>query len=267
VKTQGEFLKQFLLMENVQRYAQHSKLPLWMHLVYFPLVAIGLSFPWFPLSLGAFGEIPNLTKDQREWHKILRVWALLPIFVFYFSQTKNPQYVLLSIPAFTTLAAVWSTNPILVNERKIRIFWLITMLFAALLLFLLQPLINSNPDWHRNLTGNEPVVFGWGLLAIGFLLLAIATFIALPRRLFNLLTVMAVLGIHLLALTTFIPKLGHYRQEPLKHFAQMASLSLGSKDLIVVYRRDPSSVVFYSNRRVLRIDDPKQLNELRRSNF
>lgn len=138
------------------------------------------------------------------------------------------------------------------------------MIFAALFFFLLQPLLNLNPEWRMRLAGNETVELGWGVFVMGVLTSAAAIFVALPRRLFATSAILTMLGLHALALNTFIPRLGYYRQEPLKHFAQMAASQLGSRDLLVVYRRDLSSVVFYSNRRVLRVDAPQRLSELMR---
>lgn len=263
VRTQGEFLRHFLFVENVQRYAQSGKLPLWLHAVYFPIVAFALSFPWSSLSIWAFRKLPDLTESQQRWHSLLKVWAILPVLAFTFSRTKNPQYVLLSVPALTTLAAMWLTasSP---DERRARISWGATMVVAALLLFLTQPMLNLNPDWRMRLAGLEPVVLGWSIFAMGLVVLAMVTLIALPRRLFLVLSVASMLGLHALALGAFIPRLGYYRQEPLKHFAQTAASQMRSRGLIVVYRRDLSSVVFYSNRRVLRIDDPKRLSKLMR---
>ncbi|MCS7263557.1 MAG: glycosyltransferase family 39 protein [Armatimonadetes bacterium] len=267
VKTQGEFLKQFLFVENVQRYTQSGKLPLWMHVVYFPLVAFGLGFPWSSIGIWALVKIPELTENQKRWHTLLRIWTILPVLIFTFSQTKNPQYVLLSIPALTTLAAIWLASSSPINERLAHFSWSVTVLMAASLLFLTQPLLNSIPDWRIRLAGYEPVIFGWSIFAMGLLVLVMVTFIALPKRLFSVLAVTAMLGVHALAFETFIPRLGHYRQEPLKHFAQMAASQLSSKDLLAVCCRDLSSVVFYSNRRVLKVNDLKQLKELMRRNY
>ncbi len=266
IRTNGEFLRQFLFVENVQRYAQSGKLPLWMHMVYFPLVAFGLGFPWSLLGIGAFGKVPNLTDSQRQWHTLLRVWAILPLLIFTFSRTKNPQYVLLSIPALTTLAAIWCTVSDPTTKRWVRVSWSVTTAFAAFLLFLTPTLLNLNPEWRMRLTGHETVMFGWSIFAMGLLALAMVTFMALPNNLFRVLTVAAMLGLHALALDTFIPQLGRYRQEPLKHFSQMAAYQMGSRDLLVVYRRDLSSIVFYSNRRVIRVDDIKKLKELMHRN-
>ncbi|MFN3422250.1 MAG: ArnT family glycosyltransferase, partial [Armatimonadota bacterium] len=266
MRTNGEFLRKFLFVENVQRYAQSGKLPLWMHVVYFPLIAFGLGFPWSSLGIGALGKVPNLTDSQRQWHTLLRVWSILPVLIFTFSRTKNPQYVLLSIPALTTLAAIWCTVSDPTTKRWVRVSWSATTAFAAFLLFLTPTLLNLNPEWRMRLAGYETVMFGWSTFAMGLLALTIITFIVLPNNLFRVLTVTAMLGLHALALDTFIPQLGRYRQEPLKHFAQMAATKMGSKDLLIVYRRDLSSVVFYSNRRVIRVDDIKKLSELMHRN-
>ena len=83
-------------------------------------------------------------------------------------------------------------------------------------------------------------------------------------RHFFLINTALMMAVHAIALGAFVPQLGYYRQEPLKHFAEAASSQLGRDDLLVVYRRDLSSVVFYSNRQVLRVDDPSHLIRLLR---
>lgn len=261
MRTNGEFLRQFLFVENVQRYAQSGKLPLWAHAVYFPLTAFVLGFPWSSLGVWALGKVRGLLGKQRDWLTLFRVWAILPVLVFTFSKTKNPQYVLLSVPALTALAAIWLavSSP---DERRSRISWGVAAVIASTLLFLLQPALNLNPAWRMRLAGHEPVVLGWSVFAMGSLALAMAVFALLPRRLFVPLSVAAMLGLHLIALSAFVPRLGYYRQEPLKHFAQMAATQMKRGDLLVVFQRDLSSVVFYSNLKVKRVDDSGQLLKL-----
>jgi hypothetical protein len=97
-------------------------------------------------------------------------------------------------------------------------------------------------------------------------LLALLKIRAFSLRHFFPISVASMLAIHAVALGAFVPKVGYYRQEPLKHFAETASSQLKRDDLLVVYRRDLSSAVFYSNRRVLRVDDPSHLIRLLRQN-
>jgi 4-amino-4-deoxy-L-arabinose transferase-like glycosyltransferase len=283
IRTNGEFLRQFLLVENVSRYAQGTKLPLWVHLVYFPTTAFVLAFPWSAFGVWMFGSLSGLTNEQRQWLTLLRVWVVLPVLVFTFSQTKNPQYVLLSVPAITSLGALFLTLPIhseasrelwLRKRRFALLTWLSLTLIATVIIIASQPLINSIPNWRIRLAGNGVVDFGWSRWALlGFTsvmciggLLALLKLRTFSFRHFFLISVAAMLAIHIVTLGAFVPKVGYYRQEPLKHFAEAASSQLGRDDLLVVYRRDLSSVVFYSNRRVLRVDDPIRLIRLLRQN-
>ncbi len=279
IRTNGEFLRQFLLVENVSRYAQGTKLPLWVHLVYFPATAFVLAFPWSAFGVWMFSSLSELTDEQKQWLTLLRVWAVLPVLVFSFSQTKNPQYVLLSVPALTALGALFLTLPICskanhelwLRRRQLALLtWFSLTLIATVLIISSQTLINSVPNWRIRLAGNGVVDFGWSswvlsgftsVMCIGGLsaLLKLRTFQF--RHLF-LISVAAMLAIHIVTLGTFVPKVGYYRQEPLKHFAESASSQLKGDDLLVVYRHDLSSVVFYSNRRVLRFDDPIRLTRL-----
>ncbi|MFA0783152.1 ArnT family glycosyltransferase, partial [Fervidibacter sacchari] len=281
IRTNGEFLRQFLLVENVSRYAQGAKLPFWVHLVYFPATAFVLAFPWSAFGVWMFGPLSGLTNEQKQWLTLLKVWAILPVLIFSLSQTKNPQYVLLAIPALTSLGALLLTLPIpseasgglwLRRKRFALMTWFSLTLVASALIVSSQPLINSVPNWRVRLAGNGFVDFGWSRWAMsGFVLvMCIAGLLALLKtrafslRHFFLISVASMLAIHAVALEAFVPKVGYYRQEPLKHFAETASSQLKRDDLLVVYRRDLSSVVFYSNRQVLRVDDPSHLIRLLR---
>lgn len=283
IRTNGEFLRQFLLVENVSRYAQGAKLPLWVHLAYFPATAFVLAFPWSAFGIWMLSSLSGLTDEQKQWLTLLKVWAILPVLVFSFSQTKNPQYVLLAVPALTSLGALLLKLPIpseasrelwLLKRRFALLTWFSLTLVAAALIISSQPLINSVPNWRVRLAGDGFVDFGWSRWAVsGFVLvMCIAGLSALLKiRAFSLrhffpISVASMLAIHAVALGAFVPKVGYYRQEPLKHFAETASSQLKRDDLLVVYRRDLSSVVFYSNRRVLRVDDPSHLIRLLRQN-
>ncbi|MFA0743872.1 MAG: hypothetical protein LASZOEIN_000655 [Candidatus Fervidibacter sp.] len=283
IRTNGEFLRQFLLVENVSRYAQGSKLPLWVHLAYFPVTAFVLAFPWSAFSIWMLSPLSGLTDEQKQWLTLLKVWAILPVLVFSFSQTKNPQYVLLAVPALTSLGALLLTLPIpseasrelwLLKRRFALLTWFSLTLITAALIISFQPLINSVPNWRVRLAGDGFVDFGWSRWAMsGFVLvMCIAGLLALLKiRAFSLrhffpISVASMLAIHAVTLWAFVPKVGYYRQEPLKHFAETASSQLKRDDLLVVYRRDLSSVVFYSNRRVLRVDAPSHLIRLLRQN-
>ena len=283
VRTNGEFLRHFLTVENISRYAQGTKLPLWVHLFYFPVTAVALAFPWSAFGIWGMGSLSVLTSEQRQWMTLLKVWVLLPILIFTFSRTKNPQYVLLSIPSLTSLGALMimpissAENRDFIRKKQFALLtWLSLTLIFAEFIFLTQPLINFVPDWRLRLAGDGFVDFGWSRFALtGFTLVMFAAGLIAFRRAirypfslrhFFLFNAMVMLVVHAIALSAFVPRIGFYRQEPLKHFAEVSSSQLKQGDLLVVYRRDLSSVVFYSNLRVLRVDDPSHLIQLLRQN-
>jgi len=283
IRTNGEFLRQFLLVENISRYTQGTKLPLWVHLFYFPVTTIALAFPWSAFGIWGMGSLSVLTREQRQWMTLLKVWVLLPILIFTFSRTKNPQYVLLSIPPLTSLGALMiilissvESHDFFRKKRFALLTWLFLTLIFAEFIFLTQPLINLVPNWRVRLAGDSFVDFGWSrfaliglalaMFAIGLMAFRRATRYPFSLRHFFLFNAIAMLVVHTIALSAFVPRIGFYRQEPLKHFAEAASSQLGRDDLLVVYRRDLSSVVFYSNRRVLRVDNPNHLAQLLQQN-
>jgi len=264
LRTGGEFFRQFLLVENIQRYAEGGKLPLWVHLIYFPLTAFLLAFPWSAWSIWGLGRMRRLTEWQQRWHILWQGWALVPIALFTFSRTKNPQYVLLSTPALVALATIWFVHANERRERWGRRSWLVGALVAAVLFLSLPFVLNTVPDWRMRLGGWERVDWGWSVWVMAGIWGISAVSAFLPRSAFWIVGVGALLAFHAWAFGAFALRLADYRQEPLKHFAQMAARQLAPHDLLVVYRRDLPSVVFYSHRRVLRIDDPKRLETLLR---
>src|SRR6202453_1697749 len=113
------FFHEFFLNQNLQRFAtdryQHRQ-PLWY---YFAVVPLAL-MPWTVISARAF--IDGIQTSVAEWRlrhsrvgkplpkragdafpEFLVLWALIPVVVFSFSQSKLPGYILPSIPPITIL--------------------------------------------------------------------------------------------------------------------------------------------------------------------
>lgn len=262
LRTEGEFLRQFLLTENIRRYAEGTNLPFIAHIAYYPFVLLFLAFPWS--ALGLWMLPPPRTEDtlQARWRILLSVWVLVPVAIFTFSRTKNPQYVLLSVPAMAALAGLWVTQASLKQERWGRRFW-VGLSFVGVAFTVAIPFaLNAVPTWHERWTMGEPISLGWGIWLMALLLMLLPFTALLPRRTMWIISAALMLVFHAIGMTALVPAISAYRQEPLKHFAQEAVKRLSSKDLLIVYRRDLSSVVFYSNRKVLRIDDALKIARL-----
>jgi hypothetical protein len=160
------------------------------------------------------------------------------------------------------LTTEWIATASPSQERCGKNFWSVTMMLLALSLMLAPFLLNSVADWRMRLAGGEPVQLGWGIWGMAMLALLSMSLVSLPRHQF-VVAVSALFCLwHAIAFSSLVPSVGAYRQLPLKHFAQQSARQLRGGDLLVVYRRDLSSVVFYSHRKVMRVDDRRQLADL-----
>lgn len=263
IRTEGEFLRQFLLTENFARYLRGQSLPLLLHAANYPAVLWGLVFPWSALGVWMLLlRRQSRANGQSDWRFLLSVWAFLPVLFFSFSRIKNPQYVLLSAPALAALAGLWF---VCANERQRR--WgrwafVLSAIAATLLIVSVPFALNAVQSWHDRLTFGEPVELGFGIWLVA-LASALLPFVALlSHRSMLIAGVALMIAFNTIGLFSLVPAVSAYRQEPLKHFAKEAAKQLCLDDLLIVYKRDLSSVVFYSERRVLRIDDPRKIAQL-----
>jgi len=103
-----EFLHDFLLLHNVERYFtpvfQHVQ-PFWFFL---PILLIAV-FPWTPLLI-ALGSDAWSSYRRRDWKSspafLFACWIVFPVVFFSFSKSKLPGYILPAVPALILLLAV-----------------------------------------------------------------------------------------------------------------------------------------------------------------
>ena len=286
--THGEFLRIFFLRENVQRSASggHPQ-PFW----YFIPVLFLFFFPWSAFvpqawlhalrSVRKLIAMANRSINEQEqlsseWLAIYcTCWSLSIIGFFSLSKGKNPQYIL---PSFTALALLfgwwwvryrrgeWMRDQL---RRTLIGLAVLSILLGSTLL--IAPFIINAYFHERFAYGTEWVSFGWGLYTAGAtaLLCIPATWLIVHRvrqRHYPLHVVLAVLMFifNFSFAATVAPAVARYRQEPLRKFARAIARQLHPQDAIVVYRRDPSSVVYYSHHVVQRIGDVEQLEKVLR---
>jgi 4-amino-4-deoxy-L-arabinose transferase-like glycosyltransferase len=156
------FLKIFFLEHNLERYAtnrfEHYH-PFWY---YIPVMLLGLT-PWAVIAVTAF--VDAVGGSINEWRvrraKVLYVghgragdafpeflvlWALVPIVVFSFSESKLPGYILPAVPPLTILAGDY-LNRIRTRGLKPWLLGLHAVLTGILSMFvLLMPLHLRNPE-------------------------------------------------------------------------------------------------------------------------
>ena len=102
-----EYLEQFFIGENVERFTTtryNDIRPVWY---YFPILAGGL-LPWSPFMLVWIPTLWDALRTRRplpiiEWR--LAVWALAPLIFYSVSVGKQPRYILPILPPLAVLLA------------------------------------------------------------------------------------------------------------------------------------------------------------------
>jgi 4-amino-4-deoxy-L-arabinose transferase-like glycosyltransferase len=171
------FIQEFLINHNLARFAtdryQHAQ-PFWF---YIPVVFAGF-LPWvFQIFPPAWRWLrPQRRQAQSELvASLFWVWALIPLLLFSFSQSKLPGYVLPMFPALALLAAkqwdrlwsVGSSNEALSKGQRLNLY---LQAYSVLALGLALPLVERFLD--QRLLDQGVVVF---LLPMRILLLVIGT--------------------------------------------------------------------------------------------
>ena len=169
-----QFLQQFLLTENLDRFSgkkqHHDATPFYFYL---PTIFGGL-LPWTPLLFLALAPHKNASISQRRTTIFLWMWAGIVIGLFSASSTKLISYILPAFPALAILMAAAA-------HRVLEVRW--TRRFAALSLILVNLILiaaclylsfDSKRALDRVLTRETAVPY---LLAIAAIL-AVATFVA-----------------------------------------------------------------------------------------
>ncbi|MCS7252463.1 MAG: glycosyltransferase family 39 protein [Armatimonadetes bacterium] len=286
-ETNGEFLRVFILRENLQRFAakEHAQ-PLW----YFIPVLFVFFFPWsifvpqgwlygIRISLRKLASpIERLSKLNKHEHIVAycTFWSLSIIIFFSISKGKNPQYILPSFAALALLCGWWFERFFggRFDAKQLRRVRIALVSFSMLLTLLsLSATSVINKFFKERFTyGAEPVDLGWGIwvaaLAIAICGLTglfqlrerVQSRVALPLWLACLMVI-----VNLSLASTVAPSVAHYRQEPLRDFAVAIGATARSYDAVVVFRRDQSSIVYYSRLVVMRINDVSELERVIRN--
>lgn len=131
-----DFLKSFLLGENLHRFAGgkdfHNATPFYY---YVPVVLLGF-LPWTPLLfVAAFFRPRDTSSLQNRTQIFLWMWAVVVVVLFSASSTKLVSYVLPAFPALAVLCAV-ALDRVLETARWRRAFASMIMAMNALFLAL-----------------------------------------------------------------------------------------------------------------------------------
>ena len=273
-----EFLGRFLGFSNLERFTSvlysHPGPP-WFYL---PWVLI-LLLPWSLFLPVAVARLRFWSLDR--WRQLpspddlalfALVWLVVVVAFFSAAATKLPGYILPAIPAGSLLVALLfqplpsSTDPKPLGLGVRVTGWLNAGLLGlmALASALLPRLLDADPAYPGFADAVSRSGLPWLMAAI-LLLSAIGLLVLLLqpaglRRLWlpNLLGFAAVLA---LVVPTLAPLLDRERLLPIRELARMAGVqALPDEPLLVVgYRR--YSVVHYSGRPVLFVDNPRKVRK------
>ena len=170
----SQFLKQFLLGENLARFSGnkdfHDPTPFYFYL---PTI-IGGFLPWTPLLFLALVPARNISPLQRHTTIFLWCWAALVIGLFSLSRTKLISYVLPAFPALAILMAAAAHR--VLEARWMQRFAASSLIFvnAILIAACVYLSFDSKRLLDRVLTRETATPFLLFIAAI----LAVATFVA-----------------------------------------------------------------------------------------
>jgi 4-amino-4-deoxy-L-arabinose transferase-like glycosyltransferase len=129
IRTDGEWLRGFLLVHNVGRFAATMEGHSGSSLLYYPAVVLIGTFPWSMASaLIGRHAVRTGRADGGVGVRLLAAWAAAWIVPFSLAATKLPGYVWPAYPAIAALTGLfladWIRMPSLSTDRWMRVAWL-----------------------------------------------------------------------------------------------------------------------------------------------
>ncbi|MFM7243451.1 MAG: ArnT family glycosyltransferase [Planctomycetaceae bacterium] len=131
IRTDGEWLRQFLLVHNVGRFAAPMEGHSGSALVYYPVVLLIGTFPWsiawIPIAGHAFRHARSAPSGETMGLRLAVCWAAAWIVPFCLSGTKLPGYVWPAYPALALAAgsflADWIGRSAAHRDAWMRVAW------------------------------------------------------------------------------------------------------------------------------------------------
>lgn len=234
-----EFIEQFFFKHHLQRYTDVISGHSGPFYYYFIALFAGL-LPWGLLLSAAF---LNAWYKRAEVFGFALLWLLFVVFFFSLSTTKLPNYILPSIPAAVlVLSGVYEK----VASRWFKLLIAALSLVSAIALFFAPSLAIK-----YGITDMQWVYW--------IILINICTFLLMlvPERHFTI-TLMPQ-GLAFLMFLLFLaiaikglPLAGERLQGSLYKFSHYAKQNLRADERVFIYKINQPSIVFYSDRRVVR---------------
>ncbi len=264
-----EFIQQFFIKHHFRRYTgviSGHKGPLY----YYIPVLIGGFFPWVALLPGGIraavkgsgpyeaGDAPEeKTSSPSALHSSLNLFCLVWfafVFVFFsLSTTKLPNYILPAIPAAAVLASSGMAAGHRAQQYANTGIAVIMVAIGIALLISEKYLVAygiSDTGW----------VLPAGLAAFATALICLYAALA-KKRLYGLMSVMMIAFLLLLSAKA-LPLANRYLQGTLHKYSLLARERLEQDEKLVVYGINHPSIVFYSERRIVRVGNRDELKPI-----
>jgi len=246
IKTDGKFFSEFIIKHNIYRYLhtmQGHKGPFFYYLLVLPF---GL-FPWG----GILPFLPFYSyKKMKDAHLFLWIWIILFTVFFSFARTKLPTYINPIFPGLSLLLAHYICDGRIEKKWPLNIFLGFNGLFGLLLLLAGgAALAHFYPRlcWI-SLIGFLPIL-GW-LLGLIFYNRGWLRASLMMQFLVGYLLIFFLVN-------WAVPAVDKYK--PTKPFALMIRKDIKSHEPIICHKYFQPSLVFYTQRKIEKIDNISQL--------
>jgi 4-amino-4-deoxy-L-arabinose transferase-like glycosyltransferase len=231
---------------------ENQRGPWWYYL---PVLVLGF-FPWIAfVPVAAVRVIDAARMRDGSLERLALTWAIVPIVFFSFAQTKLPNYIALTLPAFAIVVALWFDRLSGTAGRRAAIASAATIpLFVGALGIAIAVFIRTNRFESATAVIGPPAT----ILGVAMLLGSLATVAAIARRGW-IAFAPYVLGATSGALVLFIAFVGEPAAEELKPIPPLAAAIQAQRGphAAVAIRGVAGSyaLIFYTAPVVLNVED------------
>ncbi|MDA8170652.1 MAG: glycosyltransferase family 39 protein [Nitrospiraceae bacterium] len=243
----NEFIRKFFIKQHFDRYLHVISGHTGPVYYYIPVLALGL-FPWIAfLPQG----VKNAFRERKDSPGFLAlIWLSFVVVFFSFAKTKLPDYVLPGVPAAALLI---SSGISTASGRSGRLSnWFIALVSLALA----AGFFIAKGYLHK--AGIEA---GWAywLSGIMFLMALVSGYCAAGGKNRNGILALLMIGFLSVISLKAVPAASRYLQGGLYNFSIYAKKNLRPGGVLIGYKINNPSVVFYSGHRVDGIDGAREL--------
>ncbi|MEW6040452.1 MAG: phosphatase PAP2 family protein [Elusimicrobiota bacterium] len=263
IRTDGTFIKEFLLYQNVSRFGMPFEGHSGGLLYYVPVILFGF-FPFSAFLPSAFSKL-NLT-DKKNIYVL--TWSIIPFILFSIARTKLPNYILPSFPPLAIIAATWIEKHLVDGEKPFLPLCLLILLSAIFctLLYFTDDIIGAVKLVYDNPFLRQDISMGAGIKIfsiIFFLALSILSIFAIKKKNVFIMAVTATgFVFNLFLCMYFIPKVWNYIQAGLQQLSLEVKKQPGSE--LIVYGIYNPSINFYAGKQAVIVpkENPESVKKL-----